>query len=107
MPLPASRKITIYTDDDYTHTITFTDPTVLDGWTFTAQLYQEDVDTVTFEVDDSQADDGVLVLHLTADQTRDLLLRPAIWDLQAERELDGYRRTIMRGAVKVKEDVTR
>lgn len=107
---PADKELEIYRGDDYVHVLTFTDdeypPGALDvsDYTFRAQIRdrpEKGVLLVEFDIDDSQAELGVIVLSLPAASTR---IDPGYWDLQVS---DGTSTsTWLKGAVKMDGDVT-
>lgn len=113
MSEPATRDLVLYRGDDYAHQITFQDdsdpPQVFDltGYTFKAQIRDRSengtVVYAEFDIDDSQASDGIIVLHLNAAATR--IPSPGYWDLEVN---DGIgTQTWLKGSVKVSGDVTR
>lgn len=108
---PANKDLEIYRGDDYVHQLIFTtndsppEPMDVSSYTFAAQirdrpekgtlLYAE------FDIDMTDAADGIIVLSLPAAATR---IEPGYWDLEAN---DGSSTvTWLKGAVKMDGDVT-
>lgn len=108
--MPAKRNLKVYRDDDYVHRITFQnqDLTAKDvsGYTFLAQL-QVGVDAIDFDVDESEADDGIITLSLERDVTLELPVGAHRWDLQATLIASDFQETWLKGSVLVSGDVTR
>lgn len=112
MSTPATRDISLYRGDDYTHVLTFVDnqepPEALDlsgDYTFKAQIRDRPengtVVHATFDIDITQANLGIIVLSLPDSQTR---FPPAYWDLEVN---DGATtQTWLKGTVLVSGDVT-
>lgn len=108
---PATRDLALYRGDDYAHQITFVDaqthpePIPVDDYTFKAEIRDRPengtVVYATFSIDTSQASEGIIVLHLTASQTR---IPSGYWDLQAT--ISGSRKTWLKGEVIMDGDVT-
>ena len=107
---PATRDLTIYRGDDYSHTVTIQaedgTPEDVSGSTRAAQFRRHDRDetAVDFTVDTTNAATGVIVHSLTAAQIADLPPR-GVYDLQ--RTTDGEVETYLAGDVTVTGDVTR
>lgn len=108
---PAVLDLEIYRGDDYVHVLTFVDDSIppepldISGYTFIAQIRDRSEGGILyadFDVDDSDANVGVLVLSLTSDTSR---VPTGYWDLEAN---DGSSITTwLRGSVKVAGDITR
>jgi hypothetical protein len=75
---------------------------------YTAQIRerQASATAVAFTIDTSQADNGIILLTLTGDQTR-ALPAIAVWDLQEVIPPETDPVTLLAGSVTVKGDVTR
>ena len=96
----------LYAGDDFSQTLRFTEngsPKNLSAWTdWKAQWRAGDV-IQNFDVDDSQAGDGLIALSLDGAQTREM--EPAgVWDVQAN--LDGIVKTWAAGSTIWRIDVT-
>lgn len=108
---PAPRNLSFYRGDDYSHEISFTDnaspPVALDlsEHEFSAQIRpraeKSSILFATFTIDTSQAEDGIIVLHLNQAQTR---IDSGFWDLEVTN--DGKTHTWLKGTVTVDGDVT-
>lgn len=113
--MAATRAITIYQGDTYTHEITVQDdagaPVDLSDRTWAAQIRAyatADTALADFAVDATDAATGVLVLSLTAAQTAALPGRPAVWDLQGTYTADSTVETLIpNSVVTVTQEVTR
>ena len=112
MTTPSTLDLEIYRGDDFYYQFQFTDdqdpPEALDlsTYTFTAQIRdQPELGSkvyADFYIDDDDAADGVIVIHLVASDTT---IPPGYWDLQVD---DGATiQTWIKGAVITSGDVTR
>jgi PKD repeat protein len=110
---PASRDLTIYRGDIYSHQLTFendaTPPAALDvhTYTFTAQIRDRrdratGTPAASFTVDATQAASGIIVLSLSETDTAALTGSLYYWDLQVEP----IGQTWLAGTVTVSGDVT-
>lgn len=111
MAAPGALNLDLYRGDSYAHTLTFLDgdedPIDLSGRDYLAQIRPHATSTeilATFTIDDANADTGVLVLHLDADETA-ALSRSGVWDLQ--ETIGEVVTTILAGTATVTLDVTR
>jgi len=111
--MAATRDLSIYQGDTYTHVVTVVDDGAaavdLSDRTWAAQLrpHPEAADVlVSFTVDDSDAATGVLVLSLTAAQTT-TVTRDVVWDLQGTFTAGGAVETLLAGKASLTKDVTR
>lgn len=107
--MPGTLNLEIYTGDRYEYPILFQDgddaPLDMSG-TWRAQIRVRPTDATVvaeFEVDDTDAATGRLVLLLTATQTTALPDHPCVWDLE-NTEIE---KTYLAGSVTVDRDVTR
>jgi hypothetical protein len=112
-PLPADYPLTLYRGDTRVLELEFThddeSPLDLSGYEALAQIREaRDSASVLAEmhVDDSNASAGRLRLRLDADDTN-LSVARAYWDLQLTRTSDGFVRTWLYGAVRIRGDVSR
>jgi hypothetical protein len=116
---PADRPISIVAGDLYTHVVNFFDDdaqasaTDLTGREFKAQI-RKDATTVApileeFDVNDDDADTGIIVLSLTGAQTTDLHARVVQcgWDFQEITVGETDPITLFQGVVTVIGDYTR
>lgn len=112
MGTPATLDISIYRGDDYVHQFTFMDnedppaPKDLTAYTFKAQIRDRpengQILYAEFDIDTSQAEDGIIILSLPASVTT---FSPGYWDLETD---DGDNvQTWLKGTVNVSGDVTR
>jgi hypothetical protein len=116
----ATRALSIYRGDDYTHRMTFVhsaesaaevegveagDPVDLSDRTWAAQWrrHADSDDAVAFVIDASA---GVLLASLTGAVTADLPTK-GVWDLQGTYIADGLVETLLAGPVTCTKDVTR
>lgn len=111
--LPAVLNLSIYAGDDLTMRFTFTDPEgapvdMTGTWAAHVRATADapDPPLAEFDIDDIDADVGVLVAQLDGQATRPLVGITAVWDLQQALD-DGTVRTTHRGSIDVTEDVTR
>lgn len=111
MSTPATLDFNIYRGDDYVHQLVFTDdatPPVslnLSAYTFRAEIRDRPENGTVihgeFDIDTSQAADGIIVLSLLAVATN---IPPGFWDLEVN---DGSStQTWFAGAVNMSGDVT-
>lgn len=106
----------IVRDDDYELVLPFVDgsnePFPVDEYTFAAQIRREPNGRAegeliaTFDIDDSDAAAGTIVLSLDRDTTRDIGDDVGCWDLQVTT-VDGAADTWLKGTVDIEGDVTR
>lgn len=112
-PLPADYPLTLYRGDTRVWELEFThdDETLFDlsGYEGLAQIREtRDGATVlaAMSIDYTNASAGRLRLRLDADDTNIAATR-AYWDLQLTRTGDGFVRTWLYGAVRIRGDVSR
>jgi hypothetical protein len=112
---PVTLDLTLYAGDGFSMRIAFIDKTTGDPWpidgTWLAQVRSTAASTeviADFVIDDSDADNGNIVVSLTGDDTRACLAGAptCFWDLQ-QTPPGGQPRTWYAGKVKVSQDVTR
>lgn len=111
MAKPAPRNLTVYRGDKYTHRIVFSNagnPLPVDAYTFSAQIRgKAEKDTneplAEFNIDTTDAADGIIVLSLDAEDTQDIVKSKGFWDLQ----VDPIEKTWLAGSVTFMGDVTR
>lgn len=111
MSRPATLHLEMYRGDDYVHQLMFTNnaspPAALDvsDYTFSAQIRDRPekgtVLLATFDIDTTDAEDGIIVLSLPPAATR---IDPGYWDLEVKA--DGSPTTWLAGEVKMSGDVT-
>ena len=107
--MPATVDLCLYRGDTFEQSMMFTTPEgdaiplPATGWRAWADVQSEDTEYVVFDVDTTGADDGVLVLRLTAEQTA-LIEWGGTYDVEHGGDTV---RTWVRGAVAVTRDVTR
>lgn len=109
---PGILDLKIYRGDDYVHQLIFTDvedidePRDLSDYTFRAQIRERPENSmdliVEFAIDETDKADGIIVLSLSANQTR---IPPGYWDLEATLD-DGPSKTWIKGKVTMDGDVT-
>lgn len=112
-PQPGDYPITLYRGDTRIWRDEFADaatgrPLDLSGYTFRAQV-RSGVDgavIATMGIDDSQASNGVITRTLTAAQTGALTAARGAWDLELTSP-DGFVRTYLAGAVRIRGDVSK
>ncbi len=108
---PATVDFELYRGDDFYYQFVFTnnqDPPIplnLSEYTFKAEIRDRPeygkIIYATFDIDTTDASDGIIVLNLSAAATR---IPPGYWDLQVS--LDGNKKTWIKGAVRPSGDVT-
>lgn len=112
MAAPASFSLRLYEGDDYELRVTFQEtadgvPIDKSASTFAAHIRtvaDSEEPLAEFTVDDTEADEGVILLTLPGDEVI-RRLNGARWDLQ--ETADGHVSTKLRGPVSVREDITR
>lgn len=113
MTVPATLNLEETQGDDWSITCNFIDASGyaidLSASTFTAQIRKRgsrNSSLVTsFSIDTSDADVGVLVLSLTAEQTALLTQKHYYYDLQQD-DYYGYRLTVLAGKITLTREVT-
>jgi hypothetical protein len=109
--LPAELNLLIYSGDTLQIHFLFTDSAdvavdVSGTWTAQVRISVADATPVAvFDVDESQAAQGIIIITLSSDQTQ-ALPASAVWDIQQLITPDTIR-TTHRGTLTVTEDVTR
>lgn len=109
--MPQIAKLKITTGDGYRLLLTFTDrqrvAQDMSGYTYKSQLrpHHDSIRFVDFSIDDSQVTEGILVLTLTASQTRSM---KGVWKWDLERSIVGQDpTTILSGTAQIIPDITR
>lgn len=112
-PAPGDYPISLYRGDTRIWRDEFADAATghaldLTGYMFRAQIRDSiDGDVIaTMTVDDSDAANGVITRSLTATQTAALAAARAAWDLELTSP-DGFVRTYLAGAVRIRGDVSK
>jgi len=117
---PAQLDLTLYAGDGLKLRFVFTLSATGDPWEgadgdWEAQVRTAEADPdilVSFVIDDSDADDGIIIASLTGDDTRSILaaitgpVKNCYWDLQ-QTPTGEEPRTWYKGKVKSGQDVTR
>lgn len=109
--LPGTLNIEMMDGDGYRNTLTFTDSDDdaldLSSYTFSAQIRKNPKaeDAVSFIIDDTDADTGVIVISLTGDQVRSLFHK-CMWDMEYVIG-DSDPTTVLKGTITIYSDITR
>jgi hypothetical protein len=110
---PGTLNLSVVAGDGYSHTLTFTDADGVaqdqSAYTFRAQVREATwAETAAdFGIDDTDAATGVIVISLTAVQTRALRTGSNVWDIERELTAGGDPQTLLQGKFTVTPDVTR
>jgi hypothetical protein len=102
----------VYAGDTFSQTFVFKEGTAVidfdaEGWTDWAAEYRvtrNAATSITFAVDDSEADEGRITISLTPDQTNEIT-KAGVFDLQATQ--NGTVKTWLQGSIAWSKDVTR